>query len=48
MTVLSDINRIIVSDEVELIHLPENSKSDNRQGEINDKSLSFGAEIYLV
>jgi hypothetical protein len=36
VTVLRDINIIIEIDEVELIHLPENSKCNNSQNDIND------------
>ena len=47
MTVLCDVNDIII-DEVILINLPENSKSNDNQNEINDQFLSLGTNIYFI
>jgi hypothetical protein len=42
---MSYINTIIVIDEVKLFYLPENSKGDNNQNNINDQNLPLRANV---
>jgi hypothetical protein len=48
MKILCDIDVIIEIDEVIVIHLPENGKRSQYQNDINDQTLVFWTDIYLI